>query len=224
MESLFSHVGAFLHVFQVKLGYTVAQLYMIFDDYYIEATRLLEEYNDEMRLLIGFECDWIRPSSEHLINGLLERHQFDLFIGSVHHVHTIPIDYDGPLYDQARELSGGTDEKLFQDYFDLQFEMLKALKPPLVGHFDLIRLRSDDPNGSFQRWQGVWQRIIRNLDCIAQYGGILELNSAALRKGMTEPYPKAEICKVSLSSRFLTSGLQTGIGISSKRRAIHIVR
>ena len=182
----------------MKLGYTVPQLDKIFDDYYSEATRLREKYNDQLRLLVGFECDWIRPSSEYLIKNLIDRYRFDLFIGSVHHVHTIPIDYDQPLYDHARELSGGTDEKLFQDYFDLQFEMLKALKPPIVGHFDLIRLKSEDPNGSFQRWQGVWQRIIRNLDFIAQYGGVIELNSAALRKGMTEPYPKAEICKVSL--------------------------
>ena len=49
---------------------------------------------------------------------------------------------------------------------------------------------------SFTTWPGVWSKILRNLDFIASYGGMLELNSAALRKGMTEPYPKAEICKV----------------------------
>ena len=74
--------------------------------------------------------------------------------------------------------------------------MLKALRPPVVGHFDLIRLKSNDFNGSFKQYEGVWQRVLRNLDFIAGYGGVLELNSAALRKGMSEPYPKAEICKV----------------------------
>jgi HisJ family histidinol phosphate phosphatase len=100
------------------------------------------------------------------------------------------------MYLQARGIAGGTDERLFEDYFDAQLDMLKALRPPVVGHFDLIRLKSDDPNGSFQLWAGVWERIRRNLDFIAAYGGVLELNSAALRKGMTEPYPKAEICQV----------------------------
>ena len=100
------------------------------------------------------------------------------------------------MYEKARDLSGGTDKQLFEDYLDLQLEMLTALKPPIVGHFDLIRLKSDDLNGSFQEWVSVWEKVLRNLKYIAEYGGVLELNSAALRKGMNEPYPKAEICKV----------------------------
>ena len=142
------------------------------------------------------EIDWIRPSSLDVIQGLLKKYPFDLFIGSVHHVHGIPIDYDKKMYLEARETSGGTDEKLAEDYFDLQYEMLQALKPPIVGHFDLIRLLSDDPEASFVQWPGVWQKILRNLDFIVDYGGLVELNSAGLRKGMSEPYPKAEICKV----------------------------
>lgn len=100
------------------------------------------------------------------------------------------------MYAQAREVAGGTDERLFEDYFDAQLDMLQQLKPLVVGHFDLIRLKSDDPNGSLTRWPGVWAKIRRNLEFVASYGGMLELNSAALRKGMSEPYPKAEICKV----------------------------
>lgn len=142
------------------------------------------------------EIDWIRPSSKGYIQALLNRYQFDLFIGSVHHVHGIPIDYDRNLYLEARQKSGGTDEALIEDYFDLQLEMLKALKPPIVGHFDLIRLMSDDPNASLTKWDGAWRKVLRNLDLIANYGGIIELNSAALRKGMHEPYPQTEICKV----------------------------
>lgn len=111
-------------------------------------------------------------------------------------MHTVPIDYDRPMYEQAREIAGGTDERLFEDYFDAQFEMLQQLRPPVVGHFDLIRLKSDDMERSFTTWSGVWSRILRNLDFVASYGGMLELNGAALRKGMSEPYPKAEICKV----------------------------
>lgn len=42
----------------------------------------------------------------------------------------------------------------------------------------------------------MWQKVLRNLDFIAGYGGVVELNSSAVRKGMSEPYPQAEICKV----------------------------
>lgn len=144
------------------------------------------------------EIDWIRPSSRQWIDDVLGKYHFDLFIGSVHHVHTIPIDYDHEMYTEARRISGGTDERLFVDYFDLQYEMLQALKPPIVGHFDLIRLKSNEPDADCLRWDTVLQRVLRNLDFVIEYGGLLELNSAALRKGLREPYPARSICKVSL--------------------------
>ena len=115
-------------------------------------------------------------------------------------MHTIPIDFDDATYRQAREVSGGTDERLFEDYYDAQYDMLKALKPPIVGHFDLIRLKSDRPDATWTDMPGVWQKMLRNLEFVASYGGILELNTSALRKGLKEPYPKAEVCQVRLLS------------------------
>lgn len=166
------------------------------DDFYVEATRLRDKYASQLHILIGFEAEWIRPSSRGLVEELLKKHQFDLFVGSVHHMHTIPIDFDSAMYHQARDVAGGTDEKLFEDYFDAQYDMLQALKPPIIGHFDLIRLYSDEPNRSMESYEAVWQKAQRNLKFIAEYGGLLELNSSALRKGMARQYPTTSICKV----------------------------
>lgn len=137
-------------------------------------------------------------------------------------MHTEPIDYDRPMYERAREHAGGTDERLFEDYFDAQMDMLTQLRPLVIGHFDLIRLKSDDPERSFRQWPGVWSRILRNLDYIATYGGMLELNSAALRKGMSEPYPNGEICRVSFFffSYFSTRMKLIFAGIPSQRRPV----
>ncbi|KAH0536128.1 hypothetical protein FGG08_006971 [Glutinoglossum americanum] len=192
---------------QIETNQTPADLYKIFAAYYKEAARLKQAYESEITILIGFECDYIRPSSTGVIEDLLRQYHYDLLVGSVHHVRNIPIDYSRPLYEKARRAAGGTDELVFQDYFDTQFEMLQALKPPIVGHFDLIRLQSDDPECSFQKWEGVWERILRNLTFIQSYGGLMELNSASLRKGMSEPYPNAEISKVFLekNGRFTLS-------------------
>lgn len=175
---------------------TEAKLFTLFEAYFQEALRLQKAYASQIKLLIGLEIDWIRSSSKTFIDGLLDTYQFDLFVGSVHHVHTIPIDHSHELYVKAWDQSGGIEKKLFEQYFDLQYEMLKALKPPIVGHFDLIRLKSTNPDASFMRWGSLWQKILRNLDYISEYGGIIELNSAAMRKGLKEPYPQAEICKV----------------------------
>ena len=177
-------------------------------EYFAEAIRLRDKYNSQISVPIGFETEWIRPSSMELIEHSLKNYNFDFCVGSVHHVHTKAIDYQLDDYAKARTIAGGTDERLFEDYFDAQYGMLQALKPPVVGHFDLIRLNSDDPDGSFQPYSGVWMRILRNLDFVASYGGILELNTSALRKGMTEPYPKAEICQAG-ESHFVTLWLLT---------------
>lgn len=186
--------------------------------------RLREKYADKIHILIGFEIDWIRPESRALIEQSLSRFPFEFFVGSVHHTLTVPIDYDRPMYEKARELASaeGTDERLFERYFDEQLDMLTQLKPLVVGHFDLIKLKSDDPERSFKQSPGVWERILRNLDFIAGYGGMLELNSAALRKGMSEPYPKEEICRVSSVLVFWQMVMATddGTGIPGTRRPV----
>ncbi|KAL8822540.1 MAG: hypothetical protein Q9191_006725 [Dirinaria sp. TL-2023a] len=183
---------------EIEGSLTAAHLEKLFDDYYFEALRLQKKYASQIKILVGVEIDWIRPSSHEYISNLLKKYQFELFIGSVHHVHEKPIDYDYNFYAVAREMSGGSDEKLYEAYFDLQYQMLELLKPPIVGHFDVIRLKADEPDGSLMHWPGVWHKISRNLDLVAGYGGILELNSAALRKGMAQPYPQQEICNLFL--------------------------
>lgn len=168
----------------------------LFDDFLVEADRVRAVYSSQIKLLIGFESEWIRPSTHQIIEGIFKKYKFDFFMGSIHHTHTIPIDFDRVTYERARAVAGGTDEKLFENYFDEQYEMLKALNPPVVGHFDLIRLLSDHRDTSFQGMNGVWERMLRNLRYIASYGGVLELNSAGLRKGLAEPYPCSPVCLV----------------------------
>ncbi|KAL8940561.1 MAG: hypothetical protein Q9216_002748 [Gyalolechia sp. 2 TL-2023] len=198
---------------EIAAGYSEEKLLDIFSDYYNEALRLQRKYASELNIFIGTEIDWIRPSSKHFIENLFSTFQLQLFIGSVHHVHGIPIDYTAGLFQQARLTSGGSNERLFEDYFDLQHDMLEVLKPPIVGHFDLIRLKSDDPGLSFVEMQSVWQKVRRNLALVSSYRGILELNSAALRKGLEEPYPNAEICKefLALGGQFTLSDDSHGI-------------
>lgn len=79
----------------------------------------------------------------------------------------------------------------------MQYEMLRALKPRIVGHFDLIRLMSEDPGRDVRQWKGVWEKIRRNLEYAEKIGAWLECNSAALRKGLDEPYPGRIISEVS---------------------------
>lgn len=180
---------------QIEADHTIPLLRTRHEAFIIEADRLRKLYADQIKILIGFEAEWIRPSYAPLIEELAANPHVDYFIGSVHHVHEIPIDYDAGFYEKARRAAGGTDGRLFEDYFDAQFEMLTVLKPRVVGHFDLIRLLSDEPDRDLRSMKGVWEKVVRNLRVVVRQGGLLEINSSALRKGLKEPYPGRTVCE-----------------------------
>jgi histidinol-phosphatase (PHP family) len=207
---------------QVQVGDTPAILATRHEAYLKEATRLQSKYRPQITILTGFESEWIRPSYGPLIHSLASSPLVDFFIGSIHHVHEIPIDFDRSMYLTARKISGGTDEGLFEDYFDGQYEMIKAVRPRIIGHFDLIRLLSDEPDVDLMSMPGVWERVRRNLQLIREQGGLVEINSSALRKGMREPYPGRSVCEefLSMGGRFTLSDDSHGVaqvGLNFKR-------
>lgn len=168
--------------------------------YIIECQRLQKAYRSQIQIIIGFEGEFIRPCYAARVSALNEPPCVDFFLGSVHHVHSIPIDYDAKLYANAVAAAGGSEERLFEDYYDLQYDMLTALSPRIVAHFDLVRLLSADPGRDVRAWKGVWSKILRNLELVARQGGWLECNTAALRKGLKEPYPCRVIAEVRTQS------------------------
>ncbi|KAJ9139338.1 Histidinol phosphate phosphatase H [Coniochaeta hoffmannii] len=180
-----------------------------------EATRLRALYSPQIHILIGFESEWIRPSDLPRVRALASDPAVDFFVGSVHHAAGIPIDYDAAFYARAVDACGGTEEGLYASYYDSQYEMLTALKPRVVGHFDLIRLLSAEPRRRLKGWGDgtVWEKVERNLGFVAGYGGLLECNTSALRKGLEEPYPGREVAEewVRLGGRFTMSDDSHGI-------------
>lgn len=207
-------------------SHNASSLQALYDAFVAEALQLREQLRhaaDEQggpqcQLLIGFEAEWIRPAeSTAIVKQLLTKHKgsIDYFVGSVHHVKTVPIDYDKALYEKARIACGGTDHDLFTAYFDAQLEMLQTLKPRVVGHFDLIRLYSDAPDADLQTASAgeIWPIILRNLRCAKDTGAMLELNTSALRKGLAQPYPRLEICQawLAMGGRFVLSDDSHGI-------------
>lgn len=180
---------------QRQAGNTVEGLQRLFADYMKECLRLKEKYRKEITLFAAIEIETCGHYQQY-VPELIEQFRPEYIVGSVHHVLEINFDYSPAFYQRAVEKAGGL-TRLYACYFDAQYEMLETLRPPVVGHFDLIRLFDANYMARLQQPE-IWQRILRNLELIQRFDLILDYNQRALLKGAQEPYiarPILEIAK-----------------------------
>ncbi|ODQ44934.1 hypothetical protein PICMEDRAFT_17444 [Pichia membranifaciens NRRL Y-2026] len=183
-----------------------------------------DSYPGKTKLLVGFESEG-GINEEHLELCLQLRNDIDadLIVGSVHHVNGTDIDFDQQTWDRAVTECGGV-RGLYREYFKLVDNMIRKLKPEVVAHFDLIRLFANTEievenveNGEIkfntvkvtqeeklgitieEDWPEVWALIEDSVNSIVDLGLTVELNSSAIRKGWSTPYPKNDIMNLMIS-------------------------
>lgn len=173
-----------------EAGFDVQETYRRFAGYISKCRKLQKKYSSSIKIYVGFETEMF-SGSEPFIKKLIQKFQPDYIVGSLHHVKDICINESKQQYDEAAQAVGGL-EALYCEYFDQQYEMIQALKPDVVGHFDLIRIF--DPNYHIQLKKPVVQkRIKRNLKLIKNLDLIIDFNLRALHAGASEPYPSRSI-------------------------------
>ena len=167
-----------------------------FASYFAQARRLQAEYAGRMELFVAFETE---AYSGYLaeVRAVVERFAPQYLVGSVHHVRDVPFDASERDYRRAVAAAGGL-TALYCDYFDLQLELIEALQPAVVGHFDLVRIHDGDYLQTLRRPE-VWRRAERNMRRIAALGLIVDFNVRALVKGQPEPYVAAPLLRLAKS-------------------------
>lgn len=195
---------------------TPSDLERIFDEYLREAHRLKRAYKGRIDLLVGGETDYITELDLQQLEALLQKEEgIEYLVGSVHHVNEHPIDFSEPLWRECvssfepTSTTASTRPKAnappsdtaltayFTAYLDAQHTLITRLAPPIIGHYDLCRLyipsaRLDDT----QRFPGVWDRVVRNVQAAVAYGALFEVNAAAFRKGWETAYPGSDVLRV----------------------------
>ncbi len=175
-----------------EAGLTPKLILQRFGDYMLECRRLQKKYRDKIRLFSAMEIETY-SGYEQFVPYLINRFQPDYIVGSVHFINDIGFDYSQTFYNRIVETVGGKDE-LYCLYFDKQYEMIKILKPSVVGHFDLIRIFDSNYKSRLLK-PDIWQRIERNLQLIKDLDLIMDFNLRSLYKGATEPYISRSILK-----------------------------
>jgi len=173
-----------------ETGFDVQETYQRFADYISKCRKLQKKYSSSIKLYIGFETE-IFNGFESFTKKLIQKFQPDYIVGSIHHVKDMCFNESKQGYFDTVQAVGGL-EALYCEYFDQQYEMIKALKPEVVGHFDIIRIF--DPNCQIQlKKPDVQKRIRRNLKLIKKLDLIIDYNLRAFNPGANEAYPSRSI-------------------------------
>ncbi len=173
-----------------------------FARYFAEARRLQAERAGEIDILVGFETEAFSGYRD-LVRSVVREFAPDMIVGSVHHVGDVPFDCSPDEYRRAVACAGSI-EAFYCAYFDKQLELIEALRPAVVGHFDLVRIFDPDYRA---RWSvpAIRERALRNLRRVAELGLILDFNLRPLVKGEATPY---------LSPPWLEAAVALGIDLA----------
>ncbi len=160
---------------------------------YLLAIDVLKKEHKEIDVYKGMEIDFI----PNVISPSDFKERLDYTIGYIHFVEKLP---DGTPWEiegiHSFFLEGY--EKIFNSnikdtisrYFELPRLMVTSSTPTIIGHIDKIKIQNMD--GRFFNENDLWYQneVIKTLDVIQQYGGIIEVNTRGLyQKKSTTPYP-----------------------------------
>ena len=156
---------------------------------------------EQTDLKLGIEADWIGGREDRMAT-LLDSHDWDFVVGSVHFVGEHAVDHDG--YEVWDHRSQRPDE-LWRRYFRTLGEAARSGLFDILAHPDLIKIWGRNrpvPEGDLRRYYEL------AMDGIVESGIAIELSTAGLRKPVGELYPARAFlemcldagCPVALSS------------------------
>jgi histidinol-phosphatase (PHP family) len=133
-------------------------------------------------LRLGIEADFV-PGAEDRIASLLDAHDFDYVIGSVHF-----LGQDGAVDDEAYDVwhKVGDPDRLWRRYFNSLAEAARSGLFDVLAHPDLVKIWGSgrpSPEGDLRRYYEP------AIEAIAETGIAVEVSTAGLRKPVGEIYP-----------------------------------
>lgn len=140
-------------------------------------------------LRLGIEMDFV-PGREDRIAALLDRHELDYVIGSIHFLGDGALDFEA--YDVWRDESDP--DRLWRRYFETLAEAARSGLFDILAHPDLVKYWGA---GRPRPQRDVRFHYEPAVEAIAETGIAVEVSTAGLRKPVGELYPSdalAEMC------------------------------
>ena len=149
------------------------------------------EFARESGLRVGIEADYV-PGREDRMAALLDEHEWDYVVGSVHFIRDDAVDMRGE-WDIWR--TAGHPEKVWKAYFEALGEAARTGMFDVLAHPDLVKVWGDRvPDGDLRRFYD------RAMDGIADSDVAIEVSTAGLRKPVGELYPARPFLEMCLEA------------------------
>ncbi|HSZ69285.1 MAG TPA: histidinol-phosphatase [Solirubrobacteraceae bacterium] len=159
----------------------------------------LESYCEFVRtetdLRLGVEADFV-PGTEDRMANLLEAHDFDYVVGSVHFLRDEALDMEQYGIWKA----GRSAEKIWRRYFETLAEAARSGLFDILAHPDLVKIwgpahpERPRPEGDLRRYYEP------AVEAIAESGIAVEVSTAGLRKPAQEIYPAPELLEMCIEA------------------------
>jgi histidinol-phosphatase (PHP family) len=139
-------------------------------------------------LRLGIEMDFIAGREDRIAN-LLDEHEFDYVVGSVHFLGDGAVDYD--VFDIWRHDSDP--DRVWRRYFEALAAAARSGLFDILAHPDLIKYWGDQRPQPDRDPRFHYEPAV---EAIAESGIAVEVSTAGLRKPAREIYPAPELARM----------------------------
>jgi histidinol-phosphatase (PHP family) len=165
------------------------------------ATDDLDDYvtfvREETDLRLGIEADFV-PGREDRMAALLDEHEWDYVVGSVHFLGDYAVDWDDPEIDVWRRES--TPERVWKRYFDaVRASALSGLFD-IIAHPDLVKIWGPPPSGRPLPDTDPRRYYEPAIEAMLDAGVAMEVSTAGLRKPVAEIYPARAMLEMAVDA------------------------
>jgi histidinol-phosphatase (PHP family) len=181
-----------------------------FKKYCKTVRKLAEKYEEQIRILLGLEMDFL-SNLNSFYKEKLDLSTLDFHIGSVHFVNFFDknknkgwaIDESPEVFEQGlKEIYKGNVKKVVKDYFKLIRNMLKYENPDIVAHLDLIKMNNKEEKYFSEEEKWYKESVLKTLKAVVKSHSILEINTGGIARGKTDSlYPSNWIIEEAYNMR-----------------------
>jgi histidinol-phosphatase (PHP family) len=137
---------------------------------------------EETDLRLGIEADYVAGREDRIAN-LLEAHEWDYVVGSVHLLEGYAVDMEGE-WDVWRR--GDSPERLWKRYFQTVAESARSGLFDIIAHPDLVKMWGQARPAPDTDPRRYYEPLV---EACLEAGVAVELSTAGLRKPVGELYP-----------------------------------